>query len=202
MSSKIDIRRIVTAHLRTLYNYGTERASVSDYFWHFIIPLGLGFFIASRIALSQSTISILINVYSVLIGLLLAVIAILFTFLDKLEYSRRRIARKEDRAVRDFDSIKWRERLIKEVFANISFTIFISLFSIVLLIFLYNWKLITPLLSFLSDRAAENILYIGNSFAWADAFIHGVLVLMILKRMHILFFAEIEAIEKIDMNEF
>lgn len=202
MSSKIDIRSIISAHLKTLYDYGTGRVSIKDYFWHFIVPLGAGFFIGSQISLSKSTISLLMSVYSVLIGLMLAVIAILFTFLDKLAYSRRRIARKDDRQLGDFKDIKWREQLTKEVFANISFSILVSLFSMLLLLFLYNWLVISSLLSFLPGWFCWVTFYLCNSIAWAGILIHGILVLMILKRMHTLFYDEIRSIEQIDMNEF
>jgi hypothetical protein len=146
--------------------------------------------------------ALLINIYAILIGLLLTVIAVLFSFLDKLESSRRRVARKQNPEKADFSAVKWREKLIKEIFSNILFSILVSVPSILLLLFLYNKTEILPLLSFVSKNMLDWIIYFANAIAWADVFMHGILVLMILKRMHALFIKEINEIEKINMNEF
>lgn len=202
MSSKINILEILSSHGKTLCNYGTGSISILDYFFHFGIPLALGLFLGKHLPLSDQMTALLINIYAILIGLLLTVIAVLFSFLDKLESSRRRVARKQNPEKADFSAVKWREKLIKEIFSNILFSILVSVPSILLLLFLYNKTEILPLLSFVSKNMLDWIIYFANAIAWADVFMHGILVLMILKRMHALFIKEINEIEKINMNEF
>jgi len=167
MLSKIDIFKILKDHFDTLRDFNTGDISKKDCATFFIVPLFissifeyLGYFISENLAIA------LITAFSIIIGLLLNLLIIIFDIVNKTD--RRNGG--EDKTPRKDDALKL--KFLKEIYSNISFTIFISIFNVIILLFTFtNIKELKSISDFLS-------VYIMSCFIFT--------LLMILKRIHIL----------------
>jgi hypothetical protein len=120
MLVKIDIRDIVSDHLKTLTNFNTGKRSVGDVLLFFVVPLGLGIGLATLdFRLNATTANGLITALAVFAGLLFNLLVLVHGLL---------------RAATDTPRFKEERQLIREIYANISFAILISLGAIIVLL--------------------------------------------------------------------
>lgn len=170
---KINVSSIVLDHLGTLKEIDSQSPSKYDLSLFFVFPLLISIlFSVLNIRLDKDLVSILINVFAIFAGLLLNLLILMYDVISKQSGSNS----KEEK-----DKIKF--RLLKEIYYNISFGIFLSLVIVVILsismIFLSK-----PFNSFLSFVVfALSILFVLT-------------LLMILKRIHSLLSYDIEQMYK------
>jgi hypothetical protein len=158
MSSKIDLRDVFRAHFATLRNASTERPSPLDLAVFFALPaLAALIVFFAELKLTTSAIGILIGALSILGGLLINVLVLLYTV---KEVGPTETETEEQRA------------LIKEVNANLLYAITIAVLDIVLLC-------IVPLLSGAVEMFATYVIVavLGNFV---------LTLLMALKRLKVL----------------
>ena len=122
MFQRIDIRKIISDHLKTLRRIDSDSRGISG--WDFIlfiaIPLSIGILLATlKISLSNH-VTDLITFVSILGGFLFNLLAIIYGLIDKL---------KEDSLSDPLKAI-----FVKEIHINISFNILLSLFILVSLL--------------------------------------------------------------------
>lgn len=81
MSPKIDVREIVTDHFRTLRDAPTGKVSIADLFTFFVVPalLGIAYFVVFKNGFGNNGVSILVGALSILAGLLINVLVLLYT---------------------------------------------------------------------------------------------------------------------------
>lgn len=162
MSFKIDVRQIIKDHKKTLVNQNDEKPDFSDklsFFWMPLIVAGILVFFGALIR--ESMISTIVSVLAIFVGLLLNVVVLLFD-----------IVRKED--VRQV-----KITIVKEVLANIMFTILISVACIL--------ATVATLLDFHCI-----LLYFTNFIAYYFLGVFLMTLLMVIKRMYDLFSNEVD----------
>ena len=164
MFDKINVVQIVKDHLDTLKNDNTKKPGNDDYFIFLILPLVLSTaLLYFEIFLSEGAINIIITTLSILVGLLFNVIVLIFDIIK-----------------RD-SSIKLKNRILKQLLSNISFTILTSIVAII-------FTLLTFIDIFFLKIFFEGVVYFL-------LFLFLFTVLMIIKRMYILFVNEIDEID-------
>lgn len=162
---KININQILKSHFATLQNDNSKKTEFDDYFTFLLIPAIIAsVLLCFRIALKESAINIVITTLSILVGLLFNVIVLIFDII-KRDASQR---------------IK--NTVLKQLLANISFTILLSI--------------VTILFTLVTFFDIESVKHVATWIVYFLLTIFLFTVLMILKRMYILFKNEIEEIEK------
>jgi len=167
MIDKINISKIIKDHVSSLKDYNTGNYSCYDLLLFFGIPLLFTFILVYyNISLSENIISILITAFSIFAALLFNLLILIY---DIIQRSKK-------------DVNKLKIKFIKEIYANISFSILVS---IVLVFFLLSicfietnqmWVLLIPL---------QFVIYYFT-------LLFLLTLLMILKRIHVLLSKEIE----------
>jgi len=155
--SKVDIRDVLRDHFQTLVSYATGKRSWGDLLLFFGIPLILTVAAVVRhITLSQEAISLLINALAIFAGLLFN----LLVLVHGLSRTRGPTGEGDTRL------------LLMSVYANIAYSILLSLFTLVPLIVAANTRCLTR------DIACWIAVLLITHF--------GLTLLMILKRIHAL----------------
>ena len=170
---KINVSGIVLDHLGTLKELDSQSPSKYDLSLFFVFPLLISIlFSVLNIRLDKDLVSILINVFAIFAGLLFNLLILMYDVISKQSRSNG----KEEK-----DKIKF--RLLKEIYYNISFGIFLSLVIVVIL----------PIsMIFLSQPF--NIFLSFVVFSLSILFV--LTLLMILKRIHNLLSYDIEQMYK------
>jgi hypothetical protein len=154
--ARVDISDIVVNHLKSLSNANTSKSEFCDYFIFLIIPLLVATILPiCKVFLSENIINIVITSLSIFVGLFFNVIVLIITSLVS----------KTD------DVIK--KVVLKEIIDNISYTILISLITIIFSIF--------------SSQKAELFHQIMNGFCYFFLVHFFMTLLLVLKRIYILF---------------
>ncbi|OFY16577.1 MAG: hypothetical protein A2X02_05410 [Bacteroidetes bacterium GWF2_29_10] len=165
MFNKINIFKIISNHFNTLQNDNTKKCEFDDILTFLILPLlvsvGLYWF---DFELKENAINIIITTLSIFVGLLFNIIVILFDIIK-----------------RD-NTKKLKNEILRQLLTNISYSIFISILIIIVILTTYIKNECVHLI-------ATVIVYflIGHFF---------LTILMILKRMYFLFINELKEIEK------
>jgi 4-hydroxybenzoate polyprenyltransferase len=157
MTSKIDIRMIVEDHFSTFKDEGTQKVSPYDY----AIMLGGPGLLAIILVLfgfsiGDANVGALISVFAIFAGLLFNVLVLIYSFSDVNSDGKKGV----------------RDRLLRQSFANISYSILVSLTSVVVLAALLFVGGI--LQSFLEAI----VIFLSANFVLS--------LLMVLKRIHVL----------------
>jgi glucan phosphoethanolaminetransferase (alkaline phosphatase superfamily) len=153
---KIDVSEIIGDHIRTIKNDNTGKPGGSDIFLFIMLPvLVSGVLIYFELLIKESLIESLIAALAIFVGLLFNVIVIIIDSIRKTDQN-------------DVKSL-----LLKEVLANISFTIFLSILAIV-----------TVLATLFSNELLKNI---ANAITYFLLVEFLVTLLMVLKRIYSLF---------------
>lgn len=159
MTSKIDPRDIISDHISTLVDAGTENLSLSDISVFFVVPVlfGSAFTILSGVGFSDNGVGIWIGAFSILAGLLINVLVLLYTVKEVGPTQSESCAQR---------------KLIQEVNANLLYAILVATTTIVALCIL-------PALNGWGERIVS-----GSVIALAVNF--ALTLLMTLKRLKIL----------------
>lgn len=169
--SKINIAPVILAHLRTLrdYRFG-NRVSYSDLFVFFIIPIiAAALLISIGFGYRVDAVSAFLNAFSVLTGLLLNLLVLVFTLASAA-------------APMNMD-IQKRKVLLTEIFANVCFCVLIAI-SVVCTA-LVSLSYMRSSSGAVTGRAATFLLtLLTSNFVLT--------LLMIIKRMFVLLNKEIE----------
>lgn len=164
MSSKINVKHIVTDHLDTLVVYGTQRASKWDYFTFYVMPLAAtAVLIWQDFRLDSTEATILITALSIFAALLFNLLLLTHGIVSDSEAERH--AR--------------RGELLEQIYTHISYSILVAVVAIVFLLLEVVWPNRTVNLV---SSAAVYFLVI-NFLAT---------LLLILKRIHEMLGAEFE----------
>jgi len=167
MFPKINIFKIIRSHFSTLVRYETQKASWTDWLTFLILPLSItAFTIWKGFRFSNESVSLFIAILSILAGFSLNLLAIVFGYKDKIK-----------RTISENEPLK--SVYLKEIHHNISFSIINSLFCILFLLLTkinFDFGCITTLFNIC-------LHFITMFFI----IFYGLTILMILKRMSILF---------------
>lgn len=163
--NKINITQILKSHFATLQNDNSKKADFDDYLTFLIVPI----IVASGllhydIQLNDTAVNIVITTLSIFVGLLFNVIVLIFDII------------KRDAS----QSIK--NTILKQLLANVAFTILLSIITILVTLITYFESAIIKVMA-----------------TWVVCFsltIFLLTVLMVLKRMYLLFKQEIDEIER------
>ncbi|ADQ17091.1 hypothetical protein Lbys_1373 [Leadbetterella byssophila DSM 17132] len=163
--NKIDISKILTTHFSTIKNTNTGKPDKDDVLTFIVMPLLISIsLIYYEIELNPEATNIIITSLSIFVGLMFNIIVLIFDIV-KRDASR-----------------KVKNTVLKELLANISFAIILSVFSIIITLFTYISKPCVKVF-----------------FTWLVYFLlchFCITLLMILKRMYNIFDKELEEIEK------
>lgn len=166
MFDKINATKIVRDHVATLKSFDTDKYSSSDFLLFFFFPLLLsGILVYFKFILSKDFINILATSLSIFAALLLNLLLLIYDILRKSE--------KTD------SNYKLKAKFLKQIYANISFCILISIVTIVFLI-----------IASLNIKQLESILAFG---IYSLVFIFVLTLFMVLKRVHILLSKEVSS---------
>lgn len=159
MSTKINPRQIIVDHVATLRDHGTGSISPFDIGIFIALPAlaGLASYIFER-SMSDNVIAILVSSFSIFAGLLINVLVLIYTV--------------SLRAREEFDEGALERDFLREIFANVSYEILVS---IVIVAFL-------SVLSLLKDNARVAV----SSVIIALSINFVLTLLMVIKRLHIL----------------
>lgn len=160
MLNKINVSKIITSHLGTLINDNSNKAGLDDWFTFLILPLVVsGTLSYFCVTFSEQAINIIITTLSIIVGLLFNVIVIIFDIIKRDKSNGKR------------------NKLVEQLLANISYTILISILSI--------------LVTFVTFIKNDCIEFLANSILFFLLTHFLVTVVMILKRLYYLFLNEI-----------
>lgn len=169
MFDKINPKLIIIDHLKTLTNNRTGKPMKTDFFLFFGIPIVVAFVFLCllRIELDGNSVGILTTSLSIFAALLFNLLLLVYD-----------VVRKEE-------NNPLRHEALKQIFANISFSIFVSIVAVFLL-----------MIDFLFDSFFEKWYFaigVGVDFViyWFIS-LFTLTLLMILKRIHILLSKEFD----------
>jgi hypothetical protein len=177
---KINISSIVGDHVKTLVDFRTGKGSLNDLLLNVIAPVIVSLILVyTHVFLSDDIINILIAALSIFVGLLLNLLVLLFTIIDKI---KEQLAQKFDKIDTEFiRSVFLKKKYLKEIYSNISFSILISLISIILILFCSCSSIV--------------IKTIFNFVSYYFLILFLITILMVLKRVNILLSKEFDSIK-------
>ena len=112
---KIDVRPIIASHLDTLRDYGTGKRSAFDWILFFVFPILVGGFAYwEGVQLRAIAVTGLLTAFAIFTGLLLNLIMTVLTFL------------RTTRGNPADSSLQIRKQLLRQLAANLAFSILIS----------------------------------------------------------------------------
>ena len=164
MIDKINVSQIIVDHVRTLRSDATGKVHWSDYLLLLLIPSLVSVLpIYFQTELKESAVTLLMAAFSIFAGLLINVLVLIYTVAIRLEDSINSSDEDRYRLERDF---------IKQIFANVSFSILISVL-IVLILFVSS---VSPKAINIAGAAVCTFLIVEFTLT----------LLMSLKRLHVL----------------
>ena len=167
MFDKINIIKIVKDHISTLKDYRTDKYKIGDFFLFFGIPfLIVVILVFFNILLTSKLISLLITSLSIFAALLFNLLLLIYDVVQKAKNGSK--------------NARIKIRFLKEVYSNISFCILIAVLSVAILILISIFNNITTL------------IYFFNWIAYYLIILFLLTLLMILKRIHVLLYREVE----------
>jgi hypothetical protein len=171
MLDKIDVRKIVSGHFETFRDYATHERSRSD----LMLFIGMPFVVAVaafwwRLSFSISVVNSLLTAFSIFAGLLFNLLVMVLSFLQAGPGNRSK------------RQLSIRRELLRQITANLSFSILISIAIIVVAILAL--AIAKPSDAYI-PRWSSAIVLIGSiNF--------GLTLLMVLKRMYDLMINEVD----------
>jgi hypothetical protein len=171
MTTKIDFSKILLDHFKTLRDHESKRLMISDILLFFVFPLALStVVIVGHFELKDNFVTIIVTAASIFAGLLLNLLVLIYTIFIR---DREKILHH----LKENTFQTWQE-LVRQTFANVSFSILVSLLLVALCLLFY---LDLPLSA---KRTVEFLLY----FFCATLVLH---LFMVLGRIHMLIAFEI-----------
>ena len=124
MSSKIDIRKIISNHINSMV-YVNGKRNIYDFVTFFVFPIVCAiFFCVRNWKLTNDVIGIFINLGSIFTALLLSVLVMIYDQYQKITNEMKQMKNSSDRVYQD--KLSRTKDLIKELFANISYAVIVS----------------------------------------------------------------------------
>jgi len=124
--NRINIFRIVGDHLKTLTDRGRKRPGYATFALFFLFPLLVGILLpVLGFVLSASFRDTLLTCFSILTGLLLNLLLLVYDLIKKGMDSIPKDSKQSDPD--EIAQAKLKNALLKETFGNISFSVFLSL---------------------------------------------------------------------------
>lgn len=172
---KINVSEIVKNHFITLVDAVTHKPGKDDYYTFLGLPVVVAATLTLfKVSISPAATSIIITSLAIFVGLLINMVVLLFDLLRREGKSETKI------------------RILKQLFANILFTILLSIILILLsLIGLFPVDINTSKCIVDVLLGLDCLIYFLLSFLFLT-------LLMVLKRMYALFNHEIKEIEKME----
>jgi hypothetical protein len=164
--NKINVYRIVVDHIRTLKRLGSDSCSPADVFIFFVLPIllgALGYW--GGASFKSDVINVIVTAFSIFAALLFNLLLLIYSIIQK--------------PTTGATSRPLREQFLQEIYANISFTIFISLLTISVAVVGMFWA------GSEQDRQTT-IARISTAILIAFMLNFVLTLLMILKRVHLL----------------
>ncbi len=175
MIDKINTYGIVRDHVHTLKNYNTNKYSLVDFILFFVVPFIIsGSLIYFNFKLTDSFINVLITSLSIFAALLFNLLLLIYD-----------IIRKKDASV---NNKKLKTEFLEQIYANISFCIFIAIIAIIFLII----SSLTVTNSETISLNAAKLRTVLALFIYSLLFMFILTLFMILKRVHILLSKEFQ----------
>lgn len=174
---KINPAKIIRDHVLTLKSYDTGKYSVGDFFVFILLPFGIAGYLAYYFPKSDKNTTEIFNkdVVDILVTSLSIFAALLFNLLLLVYDLVKKANPGEAYAV-------LKTRFLKEIFANISYSIFISMLAVIILLI----SLLGTESRILQVTVVASVYFLVSNFILT--------LLMILRRVHILFSKEFEKI--------
>lgn len=171
MLTKISPSKIIKDHFSTFKNDETGRKMISDYFLFFLVPSIIAILIcvfADPKVIIKNLVDTLITSISIFAALLFNLLLLVFDLVQKIN---------------DVDSKEknlQKREFLRQIYSNISYSIFISIISVILLLLF---------------KSFDNLIWLQNllcffSFTFIGNFV--LTLIMILKRIHSLFTVEFD----------
>jgi hypothetical protein len=171
MSAKIDIRAVIADHFRTLHDDSTKRVSIIDLGLFFGLPiLVASISILLWFSLGEPAVTASLTAMSVFSGLLINVLVLIYTVSQNVGLPTQ---------TRSADDVALEKQILKEIFANVSFSILVSSLTVVLLITTY----------FHTNDIAQKITTAIALLLMLNFFLT---LLMAIKRLHYLLMAKLK----------
>jgi len=168
---KIDVRSIVSHHFDTLYDYGTQRRSASDFVVFFGLPILAAVLALWRgVRIRIDAVNGLLTAFAIFVAILPSVLLMVLTFLQTTQGDPA------DRLVKE------RKRLLREITANLSYTILLSVALVALAIITLT----------LLRKTEDPIGPVETFFLVAGSTNFVLTLLMVLKRMYALVLNEFD----------
>lgn len=155
--SKVNVSDIVSNHIKTLVNANTSKPSLEDWIIFLFIPMATALVVGwFQLEISEGLANTLITILAIFVGLLMNVIVLLF-----------------DIVKRDEEKNNIKNVVLRETLSNISYTILVSLVTIIF-----------TLASYIEEQIITQVASVIIMFLMT----HVVMtLLMVIKRMHALF---------------
>lgn len=166
MFNKINVIDIVADHYKTLVSFNTKKVKITDYFLFIGVPILVAFFAYYfSIVISSNSAAVVTTAVTILAGLLFNLLILIHTI-----NSHKKI----------YTTSKDTDKFFMEIYANISYSILISLFCLVPLVYL-SFSDNTEI-----EKNYKDILIYASSIV-IFLIVHLFLtLLMVLKRIHYL----------------
>jgi hypothetical protein len=170
MFEKINPRRIIRDHLKTLYSNRTSKPNPWDFLLFFILPVIVSIFLLSglKAPLNKDAIGVFATSLSIFAALLFNLLLLVYDVVRKVDQSERKQAN---------DGVK--AQVLKEAFSNISFSILVSIVSVIFLLVLF-------LLNDQLEKWPHAIKYLLDFVSYWLISMFILTLFMVLKRVHIL----------------
>lgn len=169
MFNKINVSQICSNHFASLVNDNTKKAATDDYATFLVVPAIVAtVLIYFQITLGKEVISLIVAALSIFVGLLFNVIVLIFDIINRNPKK------------------KIKNEFLRQILANISFTILLSVVTIVI--------------CFVALADHRYIINVSNWIVYFLLVLFLTTILMILKRMYVLFANEIDEIEQNSNN--
>lgn len=111
---KINVWKVIVSHFKTLVNHNTKKPGFDDWFIFLLIPLiAAGLLVCFEKDVSTNTVNLVVTSLSIFVGLLINVLVLIFSLLQKEKDSRLKII------------------VLKETIVNITYVIIISVVTMI-----------------------------------------------------------------------
>lgn len=167
--NKINPFRIISDHFRTLKEHGSTSMGVGDAFIFFLIPMilaGVSFW--REINFKAETVNIIVTAFSVFAALLFNLLMLIYGLVQRKD---------------DSNESRLKATFLKEIYSNISFTVFVSLLIIVVAVVAMTFAAPEKLPTGTGSTAVGLVYTLILVFLMSHFLLT---LLMVLKRVHIL----------------
>jgi len=139
MLDKINIKKIIKNHFATFQDERTGGKDVIDYIIFIYSPLLISILSALFFHNIGKFSNVLITSLSIFTGLLFNLLLLTYDLIKRNENEKNNLAEKELKTKQD-DDLKIKGRLLNQIFNNISYSILIAIFALLILFLSLIWN--------------------------------------------------------------